>query len=59
MIGELRISNSLKFKNDSVIKVIYSLMNFNQSYRVATIGVINLPVDLECTMKVNCKRKTV
>lgn len=59
MIGELQISNSLKFKNDSVIKIIYSLMNFNQSYRVATSGVINLPAEPECIMKMNCKRKTV
>lgn len=34
-------------------------MNFNQSYRVATIGVINLPAETECTMKMNCKRKII
>lgn len=59
MIGDLQISNSLKFKNVSVTTVIYSLMKFNQTDQFANSGAINLPVDLECTMKMNCKRKTV
>lgn len=59
MISELQITNSSKFKNDSVMTVFYSLMNFNQTERFANNGVINLPVELECTMKMNLKGKAV